>query len=64
MLQVKGNQPKLQAAIEAFFAEVDATVKVFATKVSSGTTTARSRTTQEKSRGRVETRHFSILPLP
>lgn len=64
VLQVKGNQPKLQEAIEASFAEVDATVKASATEASSSTTKARSRTTREKSRGRVETRHYSILPLP
>ena len=54
VLQVKGNQPSLQEAIEASFAEVD---EATATK-------ARRRTTREKSRGRLETRHYTILPLP
>lgn len=56
VLQVKGNQPSLQAAIEASFAEAD--------KAPAGKTKARRRTTKEKSRGRLETRDYTILPLP
>ena len=55
-LQVKGNQPSLKTGIEEAFAEVDEAVATQA-KV-------RSRTTREKSRGRLETRHYTIMPLP
>jgi len=55
VLQVKGNQPSLQAAIENAFA---------AEEVTSTETSARRRTTKEKSRGRLETRHYTIMPLP
>lgn len=58
VLQVKGNQPSLQEAIEVSFAKTD---EATATKT---TTKARRRTTREKSRGREETRHHTILPLP
>jgi len=51
VLQVKGNQPTLQEAIEASFAESDNVDKKSATKRK-----ARQRTTKEKSRGRQETR--------
>ena len=56
VLMVKGNQPSLLQAIEASFAEADA---VPATKKK-----ARHRTTKEKSRGRLETRDYTIMPLP
>jgi len=56
VLQVKGNQPTLQAAIEGAFAEVD--------EANTTKSKARRRTTQEKSRGRQETRHYTIVPLP
>jgi predicted transposase YbfD/YdcC len=59
VLQVKGNQPTLQKAIEESFAELDATNKTASTK-----SKTRRRTTQEKSRGRLETRHYTIMPLP
>lgn len=58
VLQVKGNQPSLQEAIKVSFAKAD---EATATKT---TTKARRRTTREKSRGREETRHYTILPLP
>ncbi|MCH8839531.1 MAG: ISAs1 family transposase [Planctomycetes bacterium] len=54
VLMVKGNQPKLEKAIEDAFGE-----EVEATK-----TKARRRVTEEKSRGRQETRHYTIMPLP
>jgi predicted transposase YbfD/YdcC len=56
VLQVKGNQPSLQAAIEASFAEAD--------QGDARKRKARRHTTREKSRGRVETRHYTMLPLP
>jgi predicted transposase YbfD/YdcC len=56
VLMVKGNQPTLEEAIENSFREADAAE---ATK-----TEARQRTTKEKSRGRQETRHYTIMPLP
>ncbi len=56
VLQVKGNQPTLLAAIEAAFSELDTSV-ISVMK-------ARRLTTQEKSRGRLETRHYTIMPLP
>ena len=59
VLQVKGNQPSLQEAIEESFARVDDVDKTNTTK-----SKARRRTTQEKSRGRQETRHYTIMPLP
>lgn len=65
VLQVKGNQPSLQEAIEASFAAEDKAQetnegrKATATKMK-----ARRRTTREKSRGRLETRHYTIMPLP
>lgn len=55
VLQVKGNQPSLQAAIEASFAEATA---------SDRSSKARRHTTKEKSRGRRETRIYTIMPLP
>jgi len=62
VLQVKGNQPSLQAAIKESFAEAD---KINNTdKAAAPKSKARRRTTREKSRGRVETRHYTILPLP
>jgi predicted transposase YbfD/YdcC len=59
VLQVKGNQPTLLEAIEASFDEADEARKATAT-----TTTTRRRTTREKSRGRLEARHYTIMPLP
>jgi len=59
VLQVKGNQKSLQKAVEASFAEVDDAEKANTTK-----SKTRQRTTKEKSRGRQETRHYTILPLP
>jgi len=56
VLQVKGNQPTLQEAIEASFTEVDDLEKT--------NNKTRQRTTKEKSRGRQETRHYTIVPLP
>ena len=56
MLQVKGNQPLLQDAIKNSFADAD---KADATRAK-----ARRRTTREKSRGRRETRHYTIMSLP
>lgn len=56
VLQVKGNQPSLQEAIEASFAEAD--------EAAVTQTQARRRTTREKSRGRLETRRYTIMPLP
>jgi len=59
VLQVKGNQPTLQKAIEESFAELDALNEAEATK-----SKARRRITREKSRGRRETRRYTIMPLP
>jgi len=59
VLQVKGNQATLQKAIEASFTEADDVDKESTTK-----SKARQRTTKEKSRGRQETRHYTIMPLP
>lgn len=59
VLQVKGNQPTLQEAIEESFTEADDVDNANSTK-----NKARQRTTKEKSRGRQETRHYTILPLP
>jgi predicted transposase YbfD/YdcC len=59
VLQVKGNQPTLQEAIQESFSEADQVDETEGTK-----SKARRRTTQEKSRGRLETRHYAILPLP
>ena len=56
VLQVKGNQPSLQEAIESSFTEVD--------EAEAAQTKARRCTTKEKSRGRQEVRHYTILPLP
>jgi len=56
VLQVKGNQPSLQETIEQSFAEAD---QGMAAKMK-----VRRRTTREKSRGRLETRRYSIMPLP
>jgi len=56
VLQVKGNQPSLQEAIEASFAEAD--------EAATTETKARRRTTREQSRGRLETRHYTIMPVP
>ena len=55
-LQVKGNQPSLKMGIEEAFAEVD--------EADATPTKVRDRTTREKSRGRLETRHYTIMPLP
>ena len=59
VLQVKGNQKSLQKAVEASFAEVGDAEKANTTK-----SKARQRKTKEKSRGRQETRHYTIMPLP
>ena len=65
VLQVKGNQPSLRDAIEASFDEVD-----HAQQTKEGSEAAvtnmktRCRTNREKSRGRRETRHYTIMPLP
>jgi len=56
VLMVKGNQASLEKAIETSFTEADETE---ATK-----TKARHRRTKEKSRGRQETRRYTIMPLP
>lgn len=56
VLQVKGNQPSLQEAIENSFTEVD--------EAEATQTKVRRCTTKEKSRGRQEVRHYTILPLP
>ncbi len=56
VLQVKGNQSSLQEAIEESFIEVDDLEKA--------NSPTRQRTTKEKSRGRQETRHYTIRPLP
>ena len=61
VLQVKGNQPSLQAAIEVSFAAADAPGEMGASDHASK---ARRRTTKEKSRGRLETRDYTIMPLP
>ena len=58
VLQVKGNQPSLQMAIESSFAEPDAAHDSGAKQAK-----VRRRTTHEKSRGRIETRHYTIMPL-
>ena len=55
-LQVKGNQPSLKTGIEEAFAEVD--------EADATQTKVRRRTTRERSRGRLETRHYTIMPLP
>jgi len=59
VLQVKGNQKSLQKAVEASFAEVNDAEKANTTKSKD-----RQRITKEKSRGRQETRHYTIMPLP
>lgn len=59
VLQVKGNQSSLQKAIEASFAETDDVGQANTTR-----SKARQCTTKEKSRGRQETRHYTIMPLP
>ena len=59
VLQVKGNQPSLQESIESAFAELDAAEESTVTN-----SKARRRTTREKSRGRFETRQYTIMPLP
>ncbi len=65
VLQVKGNQPSLQEAIEASFTEVDKAKETDDDHEAVATKTkARRRTTREKSRGRQETRHYTIIPLP
>ncbi len=56
VLQVKGNQPSLQEAIESSFTEVD--------EAEATQTKVRRCTTKEKSRGRQEVRHYTILPFP
>jgi len=65
VLQVKGNQPSLEEAIAASFAAADQADNVDQTdNADTMKTKARRRTTHEKSRGRVETRHYTIMPLP
>jgi len=65
VLQVKGNQPSLQKAIEASFAEVDQVQETQQRREAAPTKMkARRCTTCEKSRGRQETRHYTIMPLP
>jgi predicted transposase YbfD/YdcC len=65
VLQVKGNQPSLQEGIEASFAEVDEARETNEGHEAVATKTkVRRRTTREKSRGRQETRHYTIMPLP
>jgi len=59
VLQVKGNQKSLQKAVEVSFAEVDD-----AEKASTIKSKACRCTTKEKSRGRQETRHYTLMPLP
>ena len=61
VLQVKGNQPSLQATLKASFAAADAAGE---TGASDHASKARRRTTKEKSRGRLETRDYTIMPLP
>lgn len=56
VLMVKGNQPALEEAIETSFTDAD---EAKATK-----TKARCLTTNEKSRGRQETRCYTIMPIP
>jgi predicted transposase YbfD/YdcC len=56
VLMVKGNQPTLEESIESAFSEADA--------ADAPKTKARQLTTKEKSRGRQETRHDTIMPLP
>jgi predicted transposase YbfD/YdcC len=56
VLMVKGNQRSLEKAIETSFADTD---EAKATK-----TKARRLTTDKKSRGRQETRHYTIMPVP
>ena len=56
VLQVKGNQPSLHEAIERAYTDADEGDRVDAK--------ARCRTTREKSRGRKETRHYTIMPRP
>jgi predicted transposase YbfD/YdcC len=58
VLQVKKNQPKLLEAIEASFAQLDAPPDSATRKL------ARRHTTREKSRGRKESRHYTIMPVP
>ena len=65
VLQVKGNQPSLHEAIEASFAAVDQGQEANDDhEALASRTKARRRTTHEKSRGRLETRHYTIMPLP
>jgi predicted transposase YbfD/YdcC len=65
VLQVKGNQPSLQTAIEASFATADKAQEMDKGRETAATKRkARRRTTREKSRGRLETRHYTIMPLP
>ena len=69
VLQVKGNQPSLQNAAEEAFAALDKeheAEEVSACHEDSSVpkTKARRRTTRETSRGRTETRHYTIMPLP
>lgn len=65
VLQVKGNQPTLHEAIEASFAAEDKAQETNKGREAATTRTkTRRRTTREKSRGRIETRHYTIMPLP
>lgn len=64
VLQVKGNQPLLHDSIEESFAEVDEADKLDDADATKTKAKARRRSTNEKSRGRLETRHYTIMPLP
>jgi len=65
VLPVKGNQPSLQKAINASFAVADQGQKTNEDHEAAATKTkTRRRTTREKSRGRQETRHYTIMALP
>ena len=59
VLQVKMNQLKLHEAIEASFTELDTSTADSTTNL-----VARRRTTREKSRGREEARHYTIMQVP
>lgn len=56
VLQVKANQPSLQTAVEEAF--------VVADQSAASVSKSRRRTTHEKSRGRIESRHYTIMPIP
>lgn len=63
-LQVKGNQPTLLAAVQEAFEELDQLDEATDASATKTKSKARRHTTREKSRGRQETRHYTILPLP